>query len=364
MTTATACPTELTADSSHPFITIYMPAEGTAPTSLPSILQANRPYFVEQIARRGVLLFRGFAPSNATTFHELVTDGMGLQPWNSFNTNNMPAFMASLMRKYSEGLLGAGDYRRYLDKNTVQLGPVEQSIQGPHVEGGVRAERSRYLVLCCFEPAPYLAETGMVDLHEVYQHLPAQSQQKYQRARNRFYYISARKVNMIDRMMLKNSPLTVIQRPDGYAHLALEPCPLVCAVPETGDLCLQPWAFAKNTNRISYESAKATFEGRGDIKPDSTADGMNLTWELCDDQGQSIDWSEAEQRAMFDEIFKRAFLMNWQKGDVAFVDNIRIGHWRMNGEQGNRKLVQIQAEPFDANQHAATLVSGKQPQVA
>ena len=80
---------------------------------------------------------------------------------------------------------------------------------------------------------------------------------------------------------------------------------------------------------------------------------MNLTWELCDVKGHSVEWSTTEQRQLFDNIFDKAYLMNWQKGDIALVDNIKIGHWRMNGEQGNRKLVQIQANAFDANQFQA-----------
>lgn len=204
------------------------------------LLQANRHYFIEKIAQRGVLLFRGFTPCTTEEFHQLVTQGLGLEPWNSFNSNNMPAFIASWLRKYSEGLLGAGDYRRYLDKNTVQLGPVESSIQGPHVEGGVRSERSRYLALCCFEPAPYLAETGMVDLGRVYRELPTKMQKKYHKAWNRFYYISQRKIGLIDKILLKRSPFTMLARPDGKAHLALAPCPAVCRVPETGELCIQP----------------------------------------------------------------------------------------------------------------------------
>ncbi len=74
---------------------------------------------------------------------------------------------------------------------------------------------------------------------------------------------------------------------------------------------------------------------------------------MRDDKGQSIAWSASEQREMFDRIFERAFLMAWQKGDIALVDNIRIGHWRMNGEQGNRKLVQIQANAFNADFYQA-----------
>ena len=98
-----------------------------------------------------------------------------------------------------------------------------------------------------------------------------------------------------------------------------------------------------------------TSQGGVKSSKDSTADGMNLTWELCNDKGESIAWSAAEQREMFDRIFERAFLMAWQKGDIALVDNIRIGHWRMNGEQGNRKLVQIQANAFNADLYQAQI---------
>lgn len=344
---------QLDSTDSHDFITVFSPKTSCSIATLIHILQANRHYFIEKIAQRGVLLFRGFTPSSTEEFHQLVTQGLGLEPWNSFNNNNMPAFIASWLRKYSEGLLGSGDYRRYLDKNTVQLGPVESSIQGPHVEGGVRSERSRYLALCCFEPAPYLAETGMVDLGRVYRELPNKMQEKYHKAWNRFYYISQRKVGLMDKILLKRSPFTMLVRPDGKAHLALAPCPAVCRVPETGELCIQPWAFAKNTNEISHAAAVQAFPNRGDINKDSTADGMNLTWELCDAKGHSVDWSTTEQRQLFDNIFDKAYLMNWQKGDIALVDNIKIGHWRMNGEQGNRKLVQIQANAFDANQFQA-----------
>ncbi len=92
----------------------------------------------------------------------------------------------------------------------MQLGPVESSVQGPHTEGGIRSERSRYIALCCFEPAPHLAETGMVDLHQVYKELPETTRQKYHQAWNRFYYITGRKVHVLDKMLLAKSPFTVI----------------------------------------------------------------------------------------------------------------------------------------------------------
>lgn len=348
MSQSLQCPEQLIVDQAHRFISIYTPAVDADANQLISIMGANRDYFAQQIAERGVLVFRGFAPKTPEVFHEIVTGGMGFDPWNAFNTGSMPGFVASWMRRYSESLLGAGDYRRYLEKNTVQLGPAEQSIQGPHTEGGVGAKRSRYLIMCCFEPAPYLGETGMVNLHEVFQALPENMRTKYEGANNRFHYISGRKLNLLDHFLLKYSPFEVSKQKDGFAKLGLQQTPFVCKVPETGELCLQPWAFARNTNRISMESAQSNFEGRGTLQPDSTAEGMNLTWGLNSRGGGDIEWGADEQRVMFDTIYARAHLYEWQRGDIAFVDNIKIGHWRMNGEQGNRKIVQIQAEPFDA----------------
>ncbi|WP_344804767.1 TauD/TfdA family dioxygenase [Allohahella marinimesophila] len=342
---------QLDIDERHDFITIFRPRQACDMASLLTILQENRELLRDKIARRGVLLFRGFAPAHTDDLYDLVTKGMALDPWNAFNLKNTPGFATSWLRKYMEGLLGGGDYRRYLDKDAVQLGPVESAVQGPHVEGGIRSQRSRYIALCCFEPSPSRAETGMVDLHQVYTNLPLAVQKKYSGAWNRFYYISRRKVHALDRVLLKQSPFELIERVDGRAHLALPPCPAVCAVPETGALCIQPWAFARNTNGAVHAAAVAAFPGRGDIRPDSTAEGMDLTWELCDERGNSIEWTPEEQTRLFHDIFARAHLMAWQKGDIAFVDNIRIGHWRMNGEQGERKLVQIQATAFDADLH-------------
>ena len=126
-----------------------------------------------------------------------------------------------------------------------------------------------------------------------------------------------------------------------------------------GKICLQPWAFANNTNPQVQRAAQEVFTGRGEIGRDSTAESMALTWDLCDEQGNQIEWTEDEQKTLFETIFRKALLMQWEKGDIAFVDNIRIGHWRMNGEQGNRKLVQIQATEFDADPYHPSRIAGK-----
>lgn len=334
----------------HPFVTLVTPARDAASMpSLAALFEANRAFFMDKVARRGVVMFRGFTPVDTVQFREFVTNGIGLNPWDGFNLKGTPAFITNWLRKYIEGLMGAGDYRRYLGNNAVQLGPVGQSVQGPHVEGGGSPTRARYLTLCCFEPAQRFAETGLVDLHAAYERMSPELKRKYLKAFNRFYFITARKLNLLDRLILSQSPITLSKlMPDGSAKLANKPTPAVCAHPETGDICLQPWAFARNTNTHVHAAANDIFTGRGPIGRCENADGTNYLWDLCDAKGQDVEWSDAEQHAFFEDLFKHAYLVNWQKGDLALIDNVRIGHWRMNGEQGNRKLVQIQVEAFNA----------------
>ena len=125
----------------------------------------------------------------------------------------------------------------------------------------------------------------------------------------------------------------------------------MCAHPETGLPCLQHWAFTRNTNGHVHEAALAAFPNRGIQQRCSNADGMDVQWDLCDGQGRGVPWSDDEQRELFDTIFTQAELLDWRQGDIALIDNIRIGHWRMNGEQGRRQLVQVQIDAFDASQH-------------
>ncbi|CAB1206572.1 TauD/TfdA dioxygenase family protein [Acinetobacter bouvetii] len=319
---------------------------------LATYIDHNLDQLMQQLHQYGILIFRGFDIQYTDEFHQLIEQQFKLQPWNSFNPN-MPGWLASWMRKYSESILGAGDYRRYIDRNTVQLGPVENSIQGPHVEGGVRSERSRYIALFCQQPSTYLAETGFNNLEKIWDNFPAQLKQKYQGTWNHFSYISSRKINFIDQLLLKKSPFKVSLRPDQTAKLTLQPSPLVIKHPVTQKLAIQPWAFANNTNPFTHQAAQNCFENRGEIQLDFTAEGMQLSWEIFNQQGDPVEWNDQDKQTFFDALYRDALLLQWQKGDIALVDNIKIAHWRMNGEQGNRKLIQIQANVFNADDHYA-----------
>lgn len=320
--------------------------------SLAEYISQNRETLMQELHQYGILLFRGFNVENPEQFNDIVEQHLKFTPWNAFNPN-LPGWVASWMRKYTEKLLGAGDYRRYIDRNTVQLGPVENSVQGPHVEGGVRSERSRYITLYCQEPSNYLAETGFNNLEQVWNNFPDAIKQKYLGTWNHFSYTTARKLTFIDKILLKKSPFTLEVLPNKKGKLMLPRCPLVVTHPQSNNPVVQPWAFAHNTNPFAHQAAKNCFENRGDINIDSTADGMQLNWEIYDAHGKQIEWSDQEKQQFFDAMYQNAMLLAWQKGDFAIVDNIKIAHWRMNGEQGNRKLIQIQANAFNANEHYA-----------
>lgn len=319
--------------------------------SLKEYIDSNRNELIEQLHEYGILIFRGFKLENTDQFNHLIEKNFNFQPWNSFNPN-MPSWVGSWMRKYSENILGAGDYRRYIDRHIVQLGPVENSVQGPHVEGGVRSERSRYIALYCQKPSTYLAETGFNNLEIIWDNFPESIKQKYLGAWNHFSYVSARKVSLLDRILLKKSPFTVTLLNDKKAKLTLQRTPLVISHPETHKKVVQPWAFAFNTNPFAYQAAKKCFDDRGEIQIDSTANGMQLTWEIFSEDGNQIEWTDDEKQAFFDAMYQNALLLEWEKGDIAIVDNIKIAHWRMNGEQGDRKLIQIQANAFNADEYA------------
>lgn len=344
-------PTEFLKEQLTPFLTLFTPTSDQNKDQLQDLIEKNREYFLNEVQKRGGIVFRDFTPIKVDEFDGFVQGTLELEAFNTFNSKGTPAFMANWLRSWSEKILGAGDYRRYLGKTTVRLGPVENSIQGPHVEGGGLTQRSRLLTLCCFEPGQERAETGIADFSSVYKRLPAELQEKLKYGWNQYSYTTAHPLRLLDRLILKISPLSVEMRKDGYATLTGQLCPASCLVPDTDEISIQPWSFARNSNPQVHRAAKEVFKDRGDFTQDSTADALNMNWDLTDSQGNSIGWSEEEQYTLFKTIFREAYLMDWKKGDIAIIDNVRLGHWRMNGVQGNRQLVQIQANPFDALEH-------------
>ena len=101
---------------------------------LAAYVRVHRTELMQELHQYGILLFRGFKLQRHYEFHELIEHHFQLEPWHTF-TPKKSGWFASLIRKY-------------INHNTVQLGAVENSIQGPHVEGGLHSTRSR--LLPCF----------------------------------------------------------------------------------------------------------------------------------------------------------------------------------------------------------------------
>ena len=114
---------------------------------------------MQELHQYGILLFRGFKLQRHYEFHELIEYHFQLEPWHTF-TPKKSGWFASFICKYSEN--HAGDDRPYLNHNTMQLGSVENSIQGPHVEGGLYSTRSRYIALFCQEPRTTYSKQGLI----------------------------------------------------------------------------------------------------------------------------------------------------------------------------------------------------------
>jgi len=333
-------------------VTTISPREPIALESLVGILADNRAELMNVLQKSGVVLFRGFSVTDPVLFGSVLREGFGLDLWNSYNSRRMPDFLARKIRKYGESFVGGSDYRQYLGQDAVQLGPVDNGVQGPHVEGGIAPDRARFLGLMCVEPAPHLAETGFADLVKVYSELSTEAKNKYKAASNRFSYVVKRDIRWYDHVICTLGKYKIVQEKGKPVKLVLPPCPLVCTIPETGELTIQPWAFSRNTVDQVQRSAQASYPGRLEIDRDSTASQVHLMWELSDALGEKLDWMEDEQIELFTRIYSNSKLMTWQRGDFALVDNMRMAHWRMNGVQGNRKLVQIQANAFNANHYA------------
>lgn len=101
----------------------------------------------------------------------------------------------------------------------MQLGSVENSIQGPHVEGGLHSTRSRYIALFYQEPANHVLETGFNNLEKIWAHFPVSVQQKYLGAWNHFSYISTRKLNLFDRLTFNKRPVGFQKQPNKKPNL-------------------------------------------------------------------------------------------------------------------------------------------------
>ncbi|MEO1339131.1 MAG: TauD/TfdA family dioxygenase, partial [Myxococcota bacterium] len=254
---------------------------------------------------------------------------------------------------YISGLMQTEQYREYLDAVTMKLTEQENAIQGPHVEAGFMPKRAGFLVLYCEAAEEMSADTGIYDLAASLSELPACEQKKYKAAKNQFRF-RTRELNWWERTFgawvagkVVGANLDQNGKFARRTEFVFERGPTVVHHPRTGIPCIQPWPFTNNTAMAVHRAAIDTFHDRHFADMDSTASSGDSVWNLVDDLGTQLGWSEPEMMGLFKSIFKTTYAHRWEVGDVLLVDNIRCGHGRMEGPKTRRSLLQLQCNYVD-----------------
>jgi len=319
----------------------------------PADLPADKRNWQEAIYAKthalGYIVLRGFDIKDAEHFQEFLQQELNIEPWNVFNKLKMAGPIITLIRRITDGILGAGDNRSYLNAQLQKLGAIENSVQGPHVEGGVYDKRARYLFMYCEEAPSHWGETGVADMHKVYESLSTQTQQGLAQAQQQFEFTSIKRLNWLERTILTLGKIKHYVRPDENMQMLMDTIPMVCRHPEHQIACPQIWAYRGDT---VHQAASDTFPERTPLDPECMASTWQMKWNLTDRTGQPIEHGVAMMDELIEATFKACRLVRWQQGDITVVDNIRCAHWRMNGHADQpRKVYQLQAVPFLASDY-------------
>ncbi|MDF1782322.1 MAG: TauD/TfdA family dioxygenase [Alcanivoracaceae bacterium] len=314
------------------------------PADLPIDRSQWKEFVYEKTRELGYIVLRGFDLDDAQQFQSFLEKDLKIKLWNVFNKLKVAGPIITFVRRITDGILGAGDNRSYINSQLQQLGRIENSVQGPHIEGGVYNRRARYLFMFCEQAAQNWGETGVADMHKVFQSLPAATQDALRNSWQQFEFTSIKRVNWLERLILTLGRIKHYLRSDGYQQMVLDYIPFVCEHPETGLPCPQIWAYLGDS---VYSAASETFPERTPLDKECMASTWQMKWTLSDRNGTEI----PEGVKLMDELIKATFehsrLIKWQTGDITVVDNIRCAHWRMNGHADQpRKIFQLQAEPY------------------
>lgn len=325
------------------------------PSQLPADPTKWKEAIYQKVQELGCVVLRDFKIEDAQHFQEFLQKDLSVKTWNVFNKLKVAGPIITFVRRITDGILGAGDNRSYLNSELQQLGKIDNSVQGPHVEGGVYDKRARYLFMYC-EKAPITwGETGIADMNAVYQSLSAETRDSLQDAWQQFEFTSAKRLNLLERSILVIGKIKHYLRSDEYMQMLMDNIPLLCRHPDSGLLCPQIWAYRGDS---VHQAASNTFPERTPLDKENMASTWKLEWKLKRKDGTSISNALAIMDELIEATFSHSRLVRWREGDVTIVDNIRCAHWRMNGHSNQpRAIYQLQAEPFLASDLAVDLPS-------
>jgi alpha-ketoglutarate-dependent taurine dioxygenase len=325
------------------------------PSQLPADRTAWKEAIYQKVQELGCVVLRDFKIEDAQHFQEFLQKDLSVKTWNVFNKLKVAGPIITFVRRITDGILGAGDNRSYLNSELQQLGKIDNSVQGPHVEGGVYDKRARYLFMYCEKAPVTWGETGIADMNAVYQSLSADTRDALQDAWQQFEFTSAKRLNLLERSILVIGRIKHYLRSDDYMQMLMDNIPLLCRHPDSGLLCPQIWAYRGDS---VHQAASNTFPERTPLDKENMASTWKLEWKLKRKDGTSISNALAIMDELIEATFSHSRLVRWREGDVTIVDNIRCAHWRMNGHSNQpRAIYQLQAEPFLASDLAVDLPS-------
>ncbi|MFP6845950.1 MAG: TauD/TfdA family dioxygenase [Thalassolituus sp.] len=314
------------------------------PNDVPIDRAQCKDFIYNKVRDFGFIILRDFDINDAHHFQRFLQNDLSIKTWNVFNKMKVAGPIITFVRRITDGILGAGDNRSYLNSELQQLGRIDNSVQGPHVEGGVYNKRARYLFMYCEEAPATWGETGIADLNSVYKSLSPETQVALQDAWQQFEFTSVKRLNWLERAILVAGRIKHYLRPDEHMQMVMDRIPVLCRHPDNGLLCPQIWAYRGDS---VYAAASKTFPERKPLDNECMASTWRLEWKLTQHNGNPISNKFALMDELINATFENSRLVRWQPGDITIVDNIRCAHWRMNGYADQpRKIYQLQAEPF------------------
>ncbi|MCL9684747.1 TauD/TfdA family dioxygenase [Legionella maioricensis] len=135
---------------------------------LQEFLTSNSAKIIEDIAKYGAVLLRGFDVASEQDFESTVLKIKGFKGISE-------AFMSE------EGRIHAGDLKYVLYTNAVYKTGGTLYLGGFHSENYYSADVPSYICFCCLQPSALGGETGLINMEKIYQHLDEKLKEKLEK---------------------------------------------------------------------------------------------------------------------------------------------------------------------------------------
>lgn len=341
---------------------------------LQNFLIENSNSLMQDVAKYGALLFRGFDIKTDKDFEDAILSIKGLHGISD-------AFMAE------HGRERVGDLKYVLYTNTIYKTGGTLYLGGFHSENYYSADVPGYICFCCFKPSTLGGETGLINIEKVYGHLSDELKKKLEA--NPFfvgkwlvtdiaerYKIDTKTVEEIcrrydlpiegegeDRLVLMYKPSVFVNpvtqkksfQINYFSLPALDPVLRKCFL---NDYQGKTWFWNRVFWKLPYSIFKsvenaavfciALFHSPKELfQMTKSKFKTDRAFKKLDKKFTKVNSAVAEK-----EINQLAQLMRdyycsitWHKGDILFVDNRKVVHTGMPGE-GPRTVRALIANPL------------------